>query len=153
MIGGSKFVWSAAVVPGFPALHSPLSTILEAQEVTNLKNELPVAVHHASGGDARVRVGGNNISLNNISSGSFQMTNATRFKVFANLRSGQGILILVGYTTPITLSNASGVVIDMGTIIDDAPDGSAVYFSILDPMSLTPTPGGADDYLYVSLYG
>jgi hypothetical protein len=121
--------------------------------VTNLQNELPIAVHHASGGDARVRVAGSTISLHNVSSGSFVMTNASRFRIVANLRTMPSIFILVGYTNPVTLANASAVMTDLNTFIDDVPEGATVYFTLLDMMTLSPTPGEANDYLHVSLYG
>lgn len=120
--------------------------------MTNLKNELPVAVHIASGGDARVRTGGQAMPLNNRSAGSFQVMGATRFRVKLNLRTVTGLSLLIGYSSPVDLTNASLVVPDGGECFDDVPEGTTVYFSTIGPMEETPIAGGASDYLYVSFY-
>ena len=121
--------------------------------MTNVKNELPVAVHHASGGSARVRYGGAAVSLNGVSSGSFQVESGTRYRIFMSLRSTTALLVLVGYTNPLSHANSSFVVTDLNEISDDVPEGTTVYYMLASPMTGTPVPGGADDYLYVSYYG
>lgn len=121
--------------------------------MTNVKNELPVAVHVASGGDARVRTGGTAISLDGISQGSFQVQNGTKFRVCANFRSGSGAILLLATDSPVTLSNASTVVSDGQLVSDCVPSGTEIYFILVSPMDLQPTPGGAYDYLYVTFYG
>ena len=121
--------------------------------MTNLMNELPVAVHLASGGDARLRTGGQVISLSGVQSGSFTVTGATRYRLLCSTRSTGGLIVLVGYTSPVTLANASWVVIDFGQLTDDVPDGTTVHVAVLSPEDLSPTEGGALDALYVSYYG
>lgn len=118
----------------------------------SLKNELPVAVHLASGGEARLRTGGQAISLNGISSGSFQVMSGTRFRAKFGMRSVTGLSLLIGYSSPLTLANASTVASDTDDIYDDVPEGTTVYFSIIGPADDTPVLGGEHDYLYVSFY-
>ena len=119
----------------------------------NLKNELPVAVHIASGGDARVRTGGEAVRLSGITSGSFQLMEGTRYRMQFAARSTGGIAVLVGYTSPVTLATASRMAFDMNEVYDDVPQGAVVYFSLVNPDDLTPASGGANDVLFVSYYG
>jgi len=121
--------------------------------MTNLQNELPVAVHVASGGDARVRAGGQVISLNGISSGSFQVLGATKYRAVLSARSTAGMVMLVGYTSPVTLANASWIVLDWGQINDDVPEGATVYFSTIEVDEFGPQQGGEHDTLHISYYG
>lgn len=121
--------------------------------MTSLKNELPVAVHVASGGDARVRVGGEVISLNGISTGSFQVSNATRFRVLFSNRTAGGMILLVGYSTPLTMANASRLGIDFCEVVDDVPEGTTVYFALFTSDDYTPMDGGALDSLHITYYG
>jgi len=121
--------------------------------MTNLRNELPVAVHVASGGDARVRTGGQTFSLDGVSSGSFQMTDATRFRALLSTRTMSGMLLLLGYTSPVTLSNAAWIVSDIDSISDDVPEGTTVYFATVSPDDFTAMQGGDLDTLHVSFYG
>lgn len=118
-----------------------------------VKNDLPIAVHIASGGDARIRRGGTVISLDGVSSGSFQVTGGTGYRVVLNNSTTTGIQLLLGYTSPVTPANASLICQDGSHLADDVPEGATVYFSILDPMELLPMQGGESDYLYVSIYG
>ena len=121
--------------------------------MTNLRNELPVAVHVASGGEARVRTGGDVISLDGISSGSFQVSGATRFKGIFNPRSTGGMMLLLGYTSPVTFANASLLAVDFGQFYDDVPEGTTVYFSLISGEDLTPVEGDVADRVHISLYG
>ena len=121
--------------------------------MTKVKNELPVAVHHKSGGSARVRTGGISISLNGVSTASFQVTNGTRYKLFANLRTSISSMLLIGYTTPITLQNASRLISDMNEIADDVPEGTTVYIATVSSMDLSSISGGELDSISVSFYG
>lgn len=121
--------------------------------MTNLKNELPFAVHLVSGGDARVRTGSQVISLVGASSGSFQVTNATRFRLRLGSWTTGGMMLLVGYSSPVTLANASWWSDDSSEIADDVPEGTTVYFATVNPEDLTPVPGGANDAVHVSCYG
>ena len=120
--------------------------------MTSVKNELPVAVHQASGGGARVRYGGTEVWLAGTSSGSFQVEDGTRYRIFLNFRTSTGMLLLVGYTSPPTMANSSLVGTDLKETIDDVPKGTTVYYVLISPMTGTPITGGADDYLYVSYY-
>lgn len=131
----------------------PLFLFGEVFEVTNVKNELPVAVHVASGGDARVRTGGTAIALDGISGGSFQVTNGTRYYLCPSLRASTTGMIFVGYSTPLTPANASRVLIDMEEMADDVPEGTTVYFAILSSMDLSPLECTEYDFLYVTYYG
>ena len=121
--------------------------------MTDLRNELPVAVHLASGGDARLRTGGEVISLNGISSASFQMINSTRFRAFFSNRSMGGLVLLIGYTAPVTLANASWMGSDSALFTDDVPEGTTIHISTVNPEDYTSAPGGAFDALHVSFYG
>ena len=121
--------------------------------MTNLMNELPVAVHLASGGEARVRKSGQVISLDGISSGSFQMTNATRYRALYSIRSVGGLMLLVGYASPVTMANMSWVGIDRDEIIDDVPEGTTVYFKTVNPDDFSACNGGENDSIHISLYG
>ena len=120
--------------------------------MTNVKNELPIAVHIASGGDARLRSGGASVDLNGETDGSFQVTGATRYKICANLRSNSSTLICVGYQSPVTMANASMLLSDMGSVVDDVPDGTTVYFGLFDVSTMDAAAGGASDTLLVSFY-
>ncbi len=120
--------------------------------MTNLMNELPVAVHVASGGCARIRASGQTISLNGISSGSFQITGATRYRIKCSLFTVGGLTLLVGYTNPLTLSNASWTAINREEISDDVPEGTTVYWKTVDPSDFTAFDGGEFDILHLSLY-
>ncbi|MHB9035097.1 MAG: hypothetical protein ACYC64_00420 [Armatimonadota bacterium] len=121
--------------------------------MSKVKNELPIAVHHSSGGDARVRTGGQTISLAGVSDGSFQITSGTRYRLVADLRTYSTLMILIGYTSPVTQSNASLVCLDLKEVFDDIAEGTTVYFSAVDVSSLSPTPCTAYDKLHVSFYG
>jgi hypothetical protein len=121
--------------------------------VTNVKNELPVAVHIASGGDARVRTGGTVISLNGISSGSFQVTDGTRYRLVPSLRASVNAFVLVGYTNPLTTANTSHIVEDLSEIADDVPAGTTVHFAVLSSGDLSPLQCSEYDFLYVNYYG
>lgn len=121
--------------------------------MTNLKNELPIAVHMASGGDARVRCGGTTISLDGVSAGSFQVTNGTRYRVFVDTRSTAGLLVLFGYASPVAFANASLFGLDLGEVHDDVPENTTVYFTLINPSDLQPIEGDTLDYLHVSYYG
>ena len=121
--------------------------------MTNVKNELPVAVHHKSGGSARTRVGGATVSLEGVSSGSFQLVGGTRYRLCFSVRAASGLLLLVGYTSPVTLANASAVLLDLARYDDDVPDGTTVYFTTISPVDLLPTEAGAGDCVYASFYG
>lgn len=121
--------------------------------MTNLKNELPVSVHVASGGDARVRTGGQTISLDGESSASFQVTGGTRFKMVADLKSSAGMLLYLGYTDPISLQNSSASCADAASLTDDVPEDTTVYLLLVDPMTMLPVDGGAQDWVRVSIYG
>lgn len=121
--------------------------------MTNLRNELPVAVHIASGGDARVRTGGQVISLNEISSGSFQVLGATKYRAEFNTRTTGGMVLLMGYTSPVTLANASWVSLDWGQINDDVPEGTSVYFATVEADEFAALQGGEHDTLHISYYG
>ena len=121
--------------------------------MTDVKNELPVAVHHASGGSARARVGGSSISLDSVSSGSFQVTGGTRYRLFANLRSSSGCAVLVGYSSPVSVQNAAMAVTDLNSITDDVPEGTTVYLAMIDTGTTSAVAGGSDDYLAVTIYG
>ncbi len=121
--------------------------------MANLKNELPIAVHVASGGDARIRTRGESIDLNGISSGSFQMMEDTRYRMQFCARSMGGAAVLVGYTSPVTSATASWIALDMDEITDDVPQGTVVYFSIISPDNMVTAPGGVHDSLFVSYYG
>jgi hypothetical protein len=121
--------------------------------MNQVKNELPLAVHHASGGDARVRVGGTTISLTGVSSGSFQVTDGTRYRLIPDLRAYSTLALMIGYSTPVTQSNASFVGIDLNEVCDDVAEGTTVYFEAVDMVNLTPTPCTAYDKVHVSFYG
>jgi hypothetical protein len=121
--------------------------------MTNLRNELPVAVHLASGGDARVRTGGQTFSFNGVSSGSFQMTGATRFRAFFSTRTMSGLLLLLSYTNPVTLLNASWIMRDLTSLSENVPEGATVYFAAVSPDDFTAMQGGEFDTLHVSFYG
>lgn len=119
----------------------------------NLRNELPIAVHVASGGDARVRTGGQVISLGGISSGSFQVSGATGYRGVFSSRGTSGLMLLLGYTSPVTIANASHMAIDFGGFSDDVPDGTTVHFAIVKLEDFTSTQGAASDQVHVSFYG
>jgi|GEM_PF-1154903 len=121
--------------------------------MTNLMNELPVAVHVASGGAARVRKGGLTISLNGVSSGSFQVTGGTRYRLSCNLFTVGGLLLLVGYQDPLSLSSAAWLAIDRDKIEDDVPEGTTVYWKAVNPEDFAPYPGGEFDSIHISIYG
>ena len=121
--------------------------------MTSLKNELPVAVHVASGGEARIRTGGQVIALNGVTSGSFQVTEGTRFRAQYSSRTMCGMLLLLGYTSPVTLANASWVMTDLTSISDDVPEGATVYLATITPDDFTAMQGGQFDTLHVSFYG
>lgn len=116
-------------------------------------NELPVAVHHESGGDARVRCGGFGISLNNVASGSFQVIGGTRFRLFVNTRTNAGLAIAIGYQNPVTTANTEMLVQDLNSAFDDVPEGTTVYWALVNPLDFVPVPGGQYDYIHVAFYG
>ena len=121
--------------------------------MTDVKNELPIAVHIASGGDARIRREGVVIPLSGVSGGSFQVVNATQYRALANMRSTSSLIIIIGHTNPVTLINGSAVLMDMDDFVENVAEGSTIHFAILHPETLQPALAGGDDYLYVSLYG
>ncbi|MGI6295479.1 MAG: hypothetical protein ACOX3G_05270 [Armatimonadota bacterium] len=118
----------------------------------NLKNIMPVAVHLASGGSARVRIGGQSVPLEDISDGSFDVEGGTGFRLFFVNASGLIGTMLIGYETPLDLSNASLVTSDMEMLSDDVPAGTTVYFALVDADG-DPVQGGEGDVLHVSIYG
>lgn len=122
--------------------------------MTENRNKLPVAVNVvAGGGDGGRRTGGQVTSLADISSGSFALGTATKFRIQANLRSNpDGAVIIVGYTNPATLANAEYVLMDLEEIRDSVPAGATLYFTLLDSVLLEPITGGADDYLTLTKY-
>ena len=117
--------------------------------MTNLMNELPVAVHLASGGEARIRKGGQAISLENIASGSFQVTGGTRFRALYSVRTMTGMVLLLGYTSPVTLANASWLAFDKDEIADDVPEGTTVYWATASEGDFLAMAGGEFDSLHV----
>ena len=119
--------------------------------MAKLLNGLPLAVHHASGGDARVRSGGASISCNAVSSGSFQV-NGTKYRLFVNMRDSNDMMVLAGYTSPVTFANASVMVIDTREYVDEVPDGTTVYFTLISPTTFAAANGAAKDYIYTSYY-
>jgi len=121
--------------------------------VSKVKNELPIAVHHSSGGDARIRTGGQTISLTGLTGGSFQVQNGTRYRLAADLRTFSTLMILIGYNSPVTQSNASLVCLDLKEVFDDVEEGTTVYFSAVDMSSLSPTLCTSYDKVHVSFYG
>ena len=120
--------------------------------MTNLRNELPIAVHLASGGNARLRTGGQAVSLNGISSASVQASGATGVRGVLNARSTGSVLLLVGYSSPVTASNASWVISDLGEFKDDIPTGTTLYLQAVSSDSLSPITCGAHDYVFLSFY-
>lgn len=120
--------------------------------MTNLKNELPVQVHVGSGGCGRVRSGGTVVSLNGVSSGSFQVTGATGFRGLFNNRTVSGLMLLIGYASPISAQNAVMSVSDLQQIADDVPEGTTVYFATFSADGMIPTAGGMLDTLNLSFY-
>lgn len=116
-------------------------------------NELPVAVHHKSGGDARVRCGGLSISLNNKSSGSFQVTGGTRCRMSISTRTNAGLFVFFGYQDPASVANAEMLVQDLGAICEDVQEGTTIYWTLVNPGDCSPVPGGQNDYIYVTFYG
>ena len=120
--------------------------------MTNVKNELPVAVHVASGGEARMRSGGLSISLDGLSSGSFQLLNGTRYRAFLNARGTSGVMVLFSYQNPPSLSNSSMRGTDLGEAYDDVPEGTTVYWLMISMSTLQPVEGTSADFLYVSFY-
>lgn len=121
--------------------------------MTSLKNELPVAVHIASGGEARARTGGQVCALNGITSGSFQVTEGTRFRALYSSRTMGGMLLLLGYASPVTLANASWIMGDLTSMTDNVPEGTTVYFATVTPDDFTAMQGGPFDTLHISFYG
>jgi hypothetical protein len=121
--------------------------------MTNLMNELPVAVHLASGGDARVRKGGQVIMLEGVSSGSFQVTGGTRYRLAYTIFTAGGLLLLVGYETPLAIENASWRALDREEIHDDVPEGTTVYWKTVSPDNFATYPGGEFDSIHISIYG
>ncbi|MCE5314507.1 MAG: hypothetical protein ABFD49_08670 [Armatimonadota bacterium] len=121
--------------------------------MTTVKNQLPVAVHQVSGGDARVRTGGLTISLTDINGGSFQVENGTRYRIVADLRTYSTLMLLIGYTCPVTQSNASLVCVDLDEVFDDVEEGTTVYFSVVDTSDLAEVSCTAYDKVHISFYG
>ena len=120
--------------------------------MTDVKNELPIAVHLASGGDARIRSGGIVISLEGISSGSFQVTDGTRFRIYPCFRQTSNLVAIISYSNPATLQNAASVCFDLNEFIDDVAEGTTVYISFVDVETFQPVLGDVLDFLYVSFY-
>lgn len=98
-----------------------------------------------------MRNGGTNIQLTNISSGSFQV-NGTRYRVYSNMRASNDMLLLIGYTSPVTFANASVMLIDMESYEDNVPEGTTVYFTLINPATFNPANGTAMDFIYTSIY-
>jgi len=98
-----------------------------------------------------LRVGGSAIAMDGLSSGSFAVSGGTRFSVRANMRTTIAYLI-IGYSTPIGLANASVLQADLNVFEDNVEDGTTVYWATLDPSDLSPIECGANDFLYVSIY-
>lgn len=121
--------------------------------MTNLMNELPVAVHLASGGAARVRKGGQVITLEGVSSGSFQVTGGTGYRLAYTIFAASGVLLLVGYENPLTLANASWLAISRDEIHDDVPEGTTVYWKTVNPDDFSLYPAGEFDSMHISIYG
>ncbi len=121
--------------------------------MVNIRNKLLVAVHHASGGSARIRTGGAAVSMEGESSGSFRVVGGTRYRLCYSCRGLGGLILLVGYTNPVVLENASTVLLDFGVYEDDVPEGTYVYFATLSPSDLTSHDGAAGDMVYASFYG
>ena len=121
--------------------------------MTNLMNELPVAVHVSSGGAARVRKGGQVIMLDGVSSGSFQVTGGTGYRLAYTIFTTSGLLLLVGYENPLALANASWLALDRDEIHDDVPEGTTVYWKTVNPDTFSPYPGGESDSIHISIYG
>ncbi len=119
----------------------------------NLKNIMPVGVHLASGGDARVRVGGDVLSLEDVSQGSFTIEHGTGYRLFYFNRSGNIGLLALGYESPLDASNASLLAGETQIISDDVAQGTTVYFALLDTDGLDLVQGGENDTLHVSFYG
>lgn len=121
--------------------------------MAKLRNELPVAVHVASGGDARVRTGGQVVSFNGVSAASVQMDGATRIRGVFSARSSVGVILLVGYSGPLTSANASFFVTDLEEFSDDVPDGTTVYFRTVSSDDMSPVNGDTLDVVHLSFYG
>lgn len=121
--------------------------------MTNLRNQLPIAVHVQSGGDARVRTGGQVLSLDGVSAGSIQLTGATRLRGVFSARSTGGVMLLVGYSSPVTLANASWFVSDLAEFSDDAPEGTVVHFQMVSMDDHAPVVGDELDAIHLSFYG
>lgn len=113
--------------------------------MNNLKNIMPVAVHIATGGLAH--------SLDGESDGSFQVTGGTRFRLFFSARTISNVLLIIGYKDPISISNAAYILSDLHSMDDDVPEGTTVYYAILDVDDFTPVQGGQDDTIHISFYG
>lgn len=117
----------------------------------NLKNIMPVAVHLASGGGARIRVGGLSIPLEDVSGGSFEVEHGTGFRLFHVNNSGSADILLIGYKNPLDASNASLVTRSMQMLSDDVPSGTTVYFALTDSDGGS-LQGEEGDWLHVSFY-
>lgn len=126
--------------------------VIERVEMAHVRNKLPVAVHHESGGSARMRVGGTVVSLAGVSSGSFRVTGGTGYRLCYSGRGMGGFLLLVGYTSPVTLANASVALMDLSVYEDNVPEGATVYLATISPGDLTPALGDAGDAVYASFY-
>ena len=123
--------------------------------MTNLKNELPVAVHQVSGGDARVKVDRKLISLSGISTGSFVVENATRYSIYCRTRGKTGTALVVGYTSHPDIYNCVSVIGEdmiFYTFTDDVPSGTVVYFTLIHGMTLAEVTGTANDNFSVTFY-
>lgn len=120
--------------------------------MTGVKNELPIAVHHSSGGSARLRAGGTAVALSGQASGSFQVLGGTRYRLCYSARTTSGLLLLVGYTSPVTLASASAVLLDLAFFEDSVREGTTVYFTTISPADLLPAEGGPGDFVYFSVY-
>jgi len=102
---------------------------------------------------APIRVSGQTISLNGISSGSFQVTGATRYRIKCSLFTIGGLTLLVGYNPQLSLASASWTAINREEISDDVPEGTTVYWKTVDPSDFTDFAGGDFDVISVSYYG
>jgi hypothetical protein len=118
----------------------------------NLRNTLPVAVEQVGGGEARVRTGGLVIPLDGQVSGSFSTGTATKFRMFANLRTNPDLMVLISYSVPAALANAEYGIEDRTVVVESICESSTVYWRLINPGSATDQAGATDDYLCVTFY-
>ena len=117
------------------------------------RNKLPIAVETVSGGEASRRTGAVITSLAGISSGSISVGSATRFRLQANLRSsGPDTLVLVSYSSPVTLANTEYALADRSEVKESVPPDLTLHFALIDATTLVPASGGPNDYLILTRY-